>query len=80
MVVFIVNPASANGSTGRRWPAIAERAAAAGLRGEPLLTTRPGEAAALAKRAVAEGARVVVAVGGDGTVHEVVNGLLGSEA
>ena len=79
-VVFVVNPASANGSTGRRWPAIVERAAKAGLGGETLLTTRPGEAAALAKRAVAGGARVLVAVGGDGTVHEVVNGLRGSEA
>ena len=79
-VVFVVNPASANGSTGRRWPAIAERAANAGLRGEALLTTRPGEAGALVKRAVAHGVRVVVAVGGDGTVHEVVNGLVGSEA
>ena len=33
-VVFVVNPASANGSTGRRWPEIARRAAAAGLEGD----------------------------------------------
>ena len=75
-VVFLVNPASANGSTGRRWPEIAYRAAAAGLTGEALVSTAPGEVESLAAQAVADGARVVVAVGGDGTIYEAVNGLL----
>ena len=75
-VVFLVNPASANGSTGRRWSEIARRAARAGLTGETLMSERPGHLTELAERAASEGARVVVAVGGDGTVHEVVNGLL----
>ncbi len=39
-------------------------------------TERPGHAVALAARAAADGARYVIAVGGDGTVHEVANGLL----
>jgi diacylglycerol kinase (ATP) len=75
-VAFVVNPASANGSTGRRWAEIARRAAAAGLQGETLISTRPGEVADLTARAVREGARLVVVVGGDGTVYEAVNGLL----
>jgi diacylglycerol kinase (ATP) len=75
-VVFVVNPASANGSTGRRWPEIAHRAAELGLAGESLLSERPGHATELARRAAEEGARLVVAVGGDGTVNEVANGLL----
>ena len=75
-VVFVVNPASANGSTGRRWAEIAHRAARAGLEGEALISTRPGEVTDLTARAVAAGARLVVAVGGDGTVFEAVNGLL----
>jgi diacylglycerol kinase (ATP) len=75
-IVFLVNPASANGSTGRRWPEIAHRAAAAGLEGETRFSTRAGEIADLAARAASEGARLVVAVGGDGTVNETVNGLL----
>jgi diacylglycerol kinase (ATP) len=75
-VVFLVNPASANGSTGRRWPSIEVRASDAGLKGDALVSERPGHLAELAARAVDGGARVVVAVGGDGTVHEVVNGLL----
>jgi diacylglycerol kinase (ATP) len=74
--VFVVNPASANGSTRRHWPEIAREAAAAGLTGEALLSERPGHVAELTEQAVAGGARLVVVVGGDGTVHEAVNGLL----
>ncbi len=78
-VVFVVNPASANGSTRRRWPEIAHRAAELGLAGESLLSERPGHAAELAQQAAESGARLVVAVGGDGTVNEAVNGLLAVE-
>jgi diacylglycerol kinase (ATP) len=39
-------------------------------------TTRPGHAIELAQRASADGFRLVAAAGGDGTVHEVANGLL----
>ncbi|GAB4528684.1 MAG: hypothetical protein Fur0018_14910 [Anaerolineales bacterium] len=41
-----------------------------------VLTTSPGEATHLTQQAAAEGCRMVVAAGGDGTVHEVVNGLM----
>jgi diacylglycerol kinase (ATP) len=71
-----VNPASGAGSTGRRWPELARRAAAAGLAGESVLSAAPGQITALAERAATDGARLVVAVGGDGTAHEAVNGLL----
>ena len=39
-------------------------------------TRRRGHAAALAREAAAEGVEVVVTLGGDGTVNEVVNGLM----
>lgn len=39
-------------------------------------TTRPGHAAELAQQAAAAGCDVVVAAGGDGTVHEIINGLV----
>jgi len=77
--VFLVNPASDNGATGRRWPEIANRAAAAGLTGEAMLSERPGELTELARRAADEGGQLLVVVGGDGTVNEVVNGLAGRE-
>jgi YegS/Rv2252/BmrU family lipid kinase len=42
-------------------------------------TERPGHAATLAKEVVDEASDLVLVVGGDGTIHEVVNGLLGRE-
>lgn len=74
--VFLVNPASANGSTGRRWPELAHRAAAAGLEGDALLSERPGHLAELARSAALGGAERLVVVGGDGSVNEVVNGIV----
>jgi diacylglycerol kinase (ATP) len=74
--VFLVNPASGNGATGRRWPELARRAGAAGLDGPALLSERPGQLGELAREAVSGGATHLVVVGGDGSVHEVVDGLL----
>src|SRR6476620_1575248 len=75
--VFLVNPASANGSTGRRWPELARRAAAAGLAGDALISERAGHLAELAREAALGGAELIVVVGGDGSVNEVANGLVG---
>ena len=75
-VVFVVNPASANGSTRRQWPEIARRAAALGLTGETLFSERPGHLLELTRQVAESGVDLIVAVGGDGTVHEAVNGLM----
>ena len=75
----MVNPASAGGSTGRRWPELARQAAALGLAGDTLFSERPGHLRQLAAQAVQDGAGLVVAVGGDGTVNEVVNGLMAED-
>src|SRR3954470_16600751 len=74
--VFLVNPASDHGVTGRRWPELAHRAAGLGLSGETLLSTGPGHIAKLAEQAARGGAGLVVAVGGDGTINETVDGLM----
>ena len=76
--VFLVNPASANGATGRRWAKLERRAAALGLEGETMVSERPGHLSELAPEAVAGGATSLVVVGGDGTVHEVVDGVVGA--
>jgi diacylglycerol kinase (ATP) len=73
--VFLVNPASAGGRTGRRWPEIARRAGTLGLAGDTLLSEGPGHLAELAREAVETGATLLVVVGGDGSVNEVVNGV-----
>jgi YegS/Rv2252/BmrU family lipid kinase len=75
--VFLVNPASANGATGRAWPRLEQQARELGLSGETLHSQCPGELAALARSAAEGGADLLVAVGGDGTVNEIVNGIAG---
>jgi diacylglycerol kinase (ATP) len=77
--VFLVNPASSNGATGKRWPELAHRAAQLGLEGEALLSERPGQLTELAREAAANG-RLLIVVGGDGTLNEVVNGVAGTGA
>ncbi|HKU58330.1 MAG TPA: diacylglycerol kinase family protein [Gaiellaceae bacterium] len=76
---FLVNPVSQNRATGRRWPELAHRAAQLGLTGEALFSERPGHLIELARDAVARGARRIVAVGGDGTLNEAVNGVAGTD-
>ena len=74
---FVAHAGAGRGAFARRWPPVAAALGVRGLEHVVELTTRPGEATELARRAADEGARLVVAVGGDGTLHEVVNGLLG---
>ena len=75
-VAFLVNPASANGATGKRWPSLRQRAGALGLDGPELLSERPRHLIELAREA-AGSYRLLVVVGGAGTVNEVVNGIAG---
>jgi diacylglycerol kinase (ATP) len=72
----IVNPVAAGGKVGKRWPQLRDVLAGAGLCFDAQLTERPGHATDIARSAVHEGYRHVVSVGGDGTVNEVVNGLV----
>jgi diacylglycerol kinase (ATP) len=74
--VFLVNPASDNGATGKRWPEIARRATLGGLAGGALLSERPGHLSELARSAAQDGAELLVVVGGDGSAHEVFDGLM----
>jgi len=74
--VMVVNPASANGKTARQWPEIARQAQELGLDVDVRLTEQGGHAVELAREAASAGAQLVVAVGGDGTVSEVANGLV----
>lgn len=71
----VVNPRSAGGSTGQRWPAIERELRASLGRFRFEFTIRPGDGARLARQALADGYEMVVAVGGDGTLNEVVNGF-----
>ena len=74
----IVNPAAGAGKTGRLWPQIMGLFKKHGLRFEHDITEAPGHAIELARDAANKGYDMVVAVGGDGTIHEIVNGLYAS--
>ncbi len=74
--LVVVNPASAGGRTGKRWPAL-----------EPLfrqhlgdfalvMTTAPGHGAEVVRSALTDRTVRVIAVGGDGTNHEILNGMI----
>lgn len=71
----IVNPAAGGGRCGKLAPQTLERLRTAGLTLEMRETRRPGEATVLAHHAYADGFRKFIAVGGDGTGFEIVNGL-----
>jgi diacylglycerol kinase (ATP) len=73
--VFVVNPASDGGRTGKKWPEIADSARRHGLQVVERLTESAGHATELTRAAVTAGEELIVAVGGDGTVNEVVNGF-----
>lgn len=75
-VVFIVNPCSGGGKTGREWPLIRKVAEDRLGSFTADLTAGPGDAARLTREHLLEGADVVVCVGGDGTLNEVINGFM----
>jgi len=78
MAVVILNPVAGR----RKIPGLEKRLDKAfcrhGIPCDILLTRRAGDATELARKAAQQGADIVVAAGGDGTVNEVVNGLVGT--
>lgn len=71
----IVNPAAGGGRCGRLAKAALEKLRAAGVEVDGAETSGPEEATGLARAAYARGQRNFLAVGGDGTAYEIVNGL-----
>jgi YegS/Rv2252/BmrU family lipid kinase len=75
-MAVIVNPAAHKGGAARRWSTIQAELSARLGPFEPRFTAAPGHATELARAALADGVRRIVAVGGDGTVNETLNGML----
>ncbi|HXA25191.1 MAG TPA: acylglycerol kinase family protein, partial [Acetobacteraceae bacterium] len=73
------NPVAGRRRTNLLWPVL-DVLVANGVRIDLAETHGPGHARALAREAVCAGASMVVAAGGDGTIAEVADGLLGSPA
>ncbi len=79
--VLIYNPVSGRGEKGRaQVEAAAAVLRAAGVEATLMPTSAPAAAAGLARDAIAAGADTVFACGGDGTIHEVLQGMVGSQA
>ena len=72
----IVNPVAGASSTRRKWPRISRLLKHVGLSFDYEYTEGVGHAIELARTAAGDGYQYLVAVGGDGTVNEVANGIL----
>jgi diacylglycerol kinase (ATP) len=75
-LVLIANPRAGGGKVDAALPEVQRVLDGQGLDYRIVRTTHPGHATEAARQALRGGERFVVAVGGDGTVHEVVNGML----
>ncbi|MFY9906436.1 MAG: diacylglycerol kinase family protein [Terriglobales bacterium] len=71
----IVNPAAGGGRCGQRVGVAIDRLRSAGIVVETAETAQAGDATRIAREAYARGYRKILAVGGDGTSYEIVNGL-----
>lgn len=77
--LVIVNPKSASGATRNNWSAIASDLRTHFGAFQVAFTKGPGDGVDLAKRSAIEGRKLIIACGGDGTINEIANGIIGSE-
>ena len=75
-LVLIANPNAGRGAVSKALPRVESVLRNKNLAYRIVRTTHPGHATEAARQALSDGERYLVAVGGDGTVHEVVNGMV----
>ena len=73
--MIIINPSAGGGRTALLWPRISNFFIKAGLQFECVFTTHKFHAVSLTVEAIHDGARNITVIGGDGTIHEVMNGI-----
>jgi YegS/Rv2252/BmrU family lipid kinase len=71
----IVNPNAGNGKGGKDWDRISEILNRNNIRFEIRSTGRKGQATEFTRDLIANGYRKIISIGGDGTLHEVINGI-----
>lgn len=80
-IKFILNPEAFQGKAEKVfWPRIEKYFNDRAIPFEMEKTSKAGHAASISKRAVETGFKTIVSVGGDGTAHDVLNGIVGTEA
>ena len=77
---IIANPAAGNGAVGRHWPVVERMLQELGFSYTVKFTEYRGHAVRLVADALLKGHRHLLALGGDGTNHEMANGILGQTA
>jgi YegS/Rv2252/BmrU family lipid kinase len=74
---IIANPVSGGGATKKRWPQIEQLLQQMGFAYTVQFTEYRGHATRLADDAILKGHRQIMGIGGDGTNHEIINGIVG---
>jgi len=77
--IAIVNPAAGGGRSAKLAGSQLARLKELGLRIDVIASMGPGHASELAREAYGQGYRKFLAVGGDGTAHEIINGIFSRE-
>src|SRR3970040_1585527 len=75
-VFVILTPAAGRGRAARAWRTVGPALRDAGLSFDEVVEERPQLAIGLAEDAARRGYDVIAAGGGDGTLHEIVNGIM----
>ncbi len=76
----IINPAAGNGNARQQWNNIEAALIQADIAFEVNRSERPLHCTDLAKLLIQRGARKIIGIGGDGTNHEIINGLMQQNA
>jgi diacylglycerol kinase (ATP) len=79
MYYYIVNPAAGGAKINRIQDRLKDRLKRLGIMGEFVKSTGPEDVAKLAKIGIDKGFKTIVAVGGDGTINEVMNAILDND-
>lgn len=80
MYYYIINPAAGNGAAHSLQDKLRTELKSLGIGGEFVTTTGQGDATRLASQAIAKGYTTIVAVGGDETINEIINGVTSESA
>lgn len=75
MYYYIINPASGGGRINKIQSKLKAKLGELGIAGEFVKSVGVGDVTKLAKMGVERGFKTIVAVGGDGTIHEAINGI-----
>lgn len=74
--IAIVNPNAGSGRVSKEWPLLSNLLKEKGVSFDEVYTTHRYHAVELVVSAIKKGFRNIISVGGDGTVHEIINGIL----